>query len=163
MGAGDVFVAWRTRELPPAESVTNETCGISISRDYLKSDGTPADLTRLERGELLVVRLAIRSDATRELSDLVIEDLFPGAFEPVHRDIGFTGNADWVMRKDARDDRMLVFSKKFKLEAGNEVEIRYPVRVVSAGDFVLPGPSVEGMYAPSLRARRAAGRIVVDR
>ena len=163
VGAGEAFVAWRTRELPPAESVTNETCGISISRDYLKSDGTPADLTRLERGELLVVRLAIRSDATRELSDLVIEDLFPGAFEPVHRDIGFTGNADWVMRKDARDDRMLVFSKKFKLEAGNEVEIRYPVRVVSAGDFVLPGPSVEGMYAPSLRARRAAGRIVVDR
>ena len=173
MGAGEAFVAWRTRELPPAESVTNETCGISISRDYLRSDGTPADLTRLERGELLVVRLAIRSDATRELSDLVIEDLFPGAFEPVHRDIGFTGNADWVMRKDARDDRMLVFSKKFKLEAGNEVEIRYeagneveiryPVRVVSAGDFVLPGPSVEGMYAPSLRARRAAGRIVVDR
>jgi len=100
---------------------------------------------------------------TRELSDLVIEDLFPGAFEPVHRDIGFTGNADWVMRKDARDDRMLVFSKKFKLEAGNEVEIRYPVRVVSAGDFVLPGPSVEGMYAPSLRARCAAGRVVVER
>ena len=73
------------------------------------------------------------------------------------------GGADWVMRSDARDDRMLVFSKKFKLEANGKVEFYYPLRVVSAGDFVLPGPSVEGMYAPSLHARRAAGRVVVRR
>ena len=65
------------------------------------------------------------------------------------------------MRSDARDDRMLVFSKKFKLEKGREAKFRYPVRVVSAGEFVLPGPSVEGMYHPALRARRIPGRIVV--
>jgi uncharacterized protein YfaS (alpha-2-macroglobulin family) len=65
------------------------------------------------------------------------------------------------MRKDARDDRMLVFSRKFTLEAGKEVHFRYPVRVVSAGEFILPGTSLEGMYNPALKCRRAPGRVVV--
>ena len=115
------------------------------------------------------------------LNDLVVEDLFAGAFEPVHgalsadvvskighagRDGGDGGVIEvpasaWVMRSDARDDRMLVFSKKFKLEKGHEAKFRYQVRVVSAGEFVLPGPSVEGMYHPALHARRVPGRIVV--
>ena len=168
VGDGDAFVSWRTQELTSSESVTNEANEISISREFLKSDWLPADMDNLARGDLLIVRLTIESDARREIADLVIEDLFAGAFEPVHREIApegwrKSGGADWVMRSDARDDRMLIFSKKFKLEANGNVEFYYPLRVVSAGDFTLPGPSVEGMYAPSLHARCAAGRVVVDR
>lgn len=163
IGESEAFVAWRTLELPSAESVTNEASGVSISREYLRTDGTPVDMANLVRGELLHVKLTIASDAERALSDLVVEDLFAGAFEPVHREIAQPGRADWVMRSDARDDRMLVFSKKFALKANEKVEFIYPVRVVSAGDFVLPGPSVEGMYAPTLRARCAASRVVVER
>ena len=69
--------------------------------------------------------------------------------------------AGWTMRKDVRDDRVLVFSKKFKLEAGHEARTSYPVRAVSAGAFVLPGASVEGMYDPRMHSRRAPGRVVV--
>ena len=39
--------------------------------------------------------------------------------------------------------------------------MRYPVRVVSAGDFVLPGPSVEAMYFPTIRARLAPSRLSI--
>ena len=157
----------RTRfELPPAESVTNEASGIEISRAYFTSDGKPADLANLSRGELLVTELTLKSATRRTFSDLVIEDLFAGAFEPVHRELSAADwrkgdGLDWVMRKDARDDRMLVFSKQFTLNAGQEAKVYYPVRVVSAGDFVLPGPSVEAMYYPTLRARRASARITV--
>ena len=130
-----------------------------MSREYLRTDGTPVDMANLVRGELLHVKLTIASDAERALSDLVVEDLFAGAFEPVHREIAQPGRADWVMRSDARDDRMLVFSKKFKLEANGKVEFYYPVRVVSAGDFILPGSRVEAMYAPTLRAQTPPTRI----
>ena len=114
---------------------------------------------------------------------LVVEDLFPACFEPVHGGLapsfaprGPDGSAlarsesslnldqgRWVMRSDARDDRMLVFSKKFTLAKGEEATFRYPVRVVSAGDYILPGPSVEAMYHPDLHARRAPSRISVKR
>ena len=59
------------------------------------------------------------------------------------------------MRGDARDDRMLVFSKRFQLEKGKEAKFRTTAKIVQAGDFVLPGPSVEAMYFPALKSKRA--------
>ena len=162
IGRTEAFVAWKTLELPSAESVTNEASGISVSRAYFTADGKPADLAKLTRGELLEVELTLASDARRTFSDLVIEDLFAGAFEPIHRELAAEkGVTDWVMRKDARDDRMLIFSKRFSMAAGESVKMRCPVRVVSAGDFILPGPSVEAMYHPSVRACCAPTRIKI--
>ncbi len=165
---GDRFVAWRHLSLPDIADVRDESEGIFISKSYFRADGSPVDLARLKCGDLLVVQLSITTSVTRVVNDLVVEDLFAGCIEPVHREISAldaktSGNvvADWVMRRDARDDRMLVFSKRFKLEAGHEARFAYPVRVVSAGDYVLPGTSVEGMYDPRLHARRAPVRAVV--
>ena len=165
---GDKFVAWRRLDMPKAEDVRDEAEGIFVSKRYLKADGTPVDLKNLRCGDLVVAELSITSSVDRVVNDLVVEDLFAGCVEPVHRDVpALAAQAsanvitDWVMRRDARDDRMLVFSNKFKLEAGHVARFAYPVRVVSAGDYVLPGPSVEGMYDPRLHARRAPGRVVV--
>jgi hypothetical protein len=164
---GERFIAWRRLSMPEAGEVRDESEGIFISKRYVRPDGSPVDLGDLRRGELVVAELSITSSVDRVVNDLVVEDLFAGCVEPVFREAPATAAragrtvADWVMRHDARDDRMLVFSKRFNLEAGHEARFSYPVRVVSAGDYVLPGPSVEGMYDPRLHARRAPGRIVV--
>ena len=181
---GEKFVAWRRLSLPKVGEVRDESRGISIARRYLTPEGDAADLSALVLGEMLVAELSIKVDDTRELSDLVLEDLFPACFEPVCGGLtpsfaprGSDGSAlarsgvsrsfldqdRWVMRSDARDDRMLVFSKKFTLAKGEEATFRYPVRVVSAGDYILPGPSVEAMYHPDLHARRAPTRLSVRR
>ncbi|MCQ2388098.1 MAG: MG2 domain-containing protein [Kiritimatiellae bacterium] len=167
---GEKFVVWHALSLPKPEDVRDDQQGLFVERRYRTPEGAEADLSNLKCGDLLVCTLSITSDVTRVVNDLVIEDLFPGGFEPVQREINAaktcgTGSvsrvSDWVLRHDARDDRMLVFSKRFELEAGHEAFFAYPVRVVSAGDFVLPGTSVEGMYNPELHARRAPGRVVV--
>ena len=180
---GEKFIVWHKLSLPKPKDVKDESRGISIVRRYLTPEGGEADLSKLALGEMLIAELAIKVDDTRELSDLVIEDLFPACFEPVHGGLapsfaprGPDGSAlarsesslnldqdRWVMRSDARDDRMLVFSKKFTLAKGEEATFRYPVRVVSAGNYILPGPSVEAMYHPDLHARRAPDRISVKR
>ena len=69
----------------------------------------------------------------------------------------------WELRRDVRDDRVLIFSKKFTAQAGKIVRAHYAVRVVSAGDFILPGVSVEAMYAPEIRARERARRLTVTK
>ena len=160
--AGERYVAWRKLELPRLEELTDEDHGISITRRFLSPEGGGVDLMNLKCGEMVMVELILKSMDTRVLNDLVIEDLFAACFEPVHQPLQ-SDDADWVMRSDARDDRMLVFSKKFDLEKNHEVKFRYALRVVSAGEFVLPGASAEGMYDPALRSRRAPGRIVVRR
>jgi len=72
---------------------------------------------------------------------------------------------DWEMRREMRDDRMLFFSKRFcdSGEKGRVARAYYAVRVVSTGDFIAPGVSVEAMYDPTVRARTAPRRIRVER
>lgn len=169
-GDATAFVTWGALTLPELDSVKEESSGIAIARRFFTPEGSPADMTSLVRGEMLVVELTLKTDSSRELSDLVVEDLFAGAIEPIHSPLDPTQfswcekkGVDWVMRSDARDDRMLVFSKKFSLGKGDEAKFYYPVRVVSAGEFTLPGTSVEAMYSPSLRANGAPSRITVRR
>ena len=166
---GDRYVAWTKLTLPEASEVKDEAHGIRIARRFLTPEGTPMATNVFRRGAMLVAELSVTADDSRVLSDLVIEDLFAGAFEPIHGNAptvvmrtNEVDAAEWVMRSDARDDRMLVFSKKFNLEKGRSAVFRYPVRVVSAGEYVLPGPSVEAMYFPALNARCAPGRIEVE-
>ena len=166
---GERYAAWRRLALPDPREVKDESRGLTVSRRLLTPEGAPARKDALRRGELLVTELSIRADGARVLNDLVIEDLFAGAFEPVHGApplaIPAATNevvaAKWVLRSDARDDRMLVFSRRFSLERGEKAVFRYPVRVVSAGEYTLPGPSVEAMYDPELSAHRAPSRITV--
>ena len=167
---GEKFLAWRKLTLPKLEEVKDESEGIAIERRFIHADGTPADLENLRCGELLFAEISLSSSVTQTVHDLVIEDLFAGAFDPVHRELPPPGHSvtqppitDWVLRTDARDDRMLIFSKPFTLEPGRAAQMTYPVRVVSAGEFVLPGPSVEAMYNPQLHARRAPQRVTVRR
>jgi uncharacterized protein YfaS (alpha-2-macroglobulin family) len=145
---GERLVVWRKLELPEIGEVRAETNGISITRRFMTPEGENVDLDNLNRGEMLVSEISIESQDERYLNDLVIEDLFAGAFEPVlgsgmHSIVPGEGEIEgWVMRSDARDDRMLVFSRRFSIAPGQKAVFRYPVRVVSAGEFALPGISV---------------------
>ena len=167
-GAGDAWFTWRQIVLPRPEEVKAEANHLSIFRRYLTAEGNEADLSAVSRGDLLIAQISITSSESRKLADLVIQDLFPAALEPVHAPLDpsvyswFKPKAhDWVMRSDARDDRMLVFSKEFSVVKGETVTFSYPLRVVSSGEFILPGPAIEAMYAPEIRAVAAPSRLVV--
>lgn len=158
-GTGPAFVYASTLALGDPSALSAETNGLAVARRYVRPDGTEADLSKLARGELLIAELTLTAPEKTTYSDLVIEDLLPACFEPDSTSPGDPGK--WELRREFRDDRVLGFSRRFGLDAGASVTFRYAVRVVSAGTFILPGSSVEAMYAPALRARGAAGRVMV--
>ena len=165
-GTGTAFVSWKRLDLPKLEDVKKESSGLSIRREFLTQDGAPYDISKASRGDSIVVRIELSSDEDRLLSDLVIEDILPGALEPVHNDVGVfpwieKDAHSWVLRHELRDDRILVFSKAFSLMKNEKVAFHYSLRVVSAGTFALPAVAVEAMYQPELRASGGTGRIVV--
>ncbi len=165
VGSVPAFVSWKRLDLPSAEEDRDESTDLSIRREYFAADGSPYDLANARATDIVHVKLTLKSAIERDYADLVIEDLLPGAFEPVRAPSrsGMPGRGmpGWMLRSDARDDRMLVFSKKFHMRKDDEVEFTYPVRIVSPGEFALPGVAVEGMYHPGLRARARGARIVV--
>jgi uncharacterized protein YfaS (alpha-2-macroglobulin family) len=158
---GEKFVAWRKLELPELEEEKVATNGLSIVRVFETPEGETVDVNNLNRGEMVYAKIEITSFDAREIGDLVIEDLFAGAMEPING-VGFwPAQEEWVMRSDARDDRMLVFSKRVSLKAGDKMQFIYPMRVVSSGEFTLPGVSVEAMYYPELNAKSSPSRISI--
>ena len=162
-GATPAFVSVRTQALGDPAALAEEARGISISRRFLRTDGRATDLSDVVRGEMLEVELTLVAPSAQTYSDLVVDELLPACFEPVAAPLAKRpgGGASWELRRELRDDRVLGFSRRFSLKAGESVKFVYAVRVVSAGDFVVPGASVEAMYAPEIRARGAATRITV--
>ena len=172
-GKGPAYVTASCLALPDAASVPAVSSGIQITRRYLLADGTEADLGNLSRGDLVIVELTVGDQQNRVYSDLVVEDLLPACLEPASTPVGPATHPwieadkqlDWEMRREMRDDRMLFFSKRFcdSGEKGKAARAYYAVRVVSSGDFIAPGVSVEAMYDPAVRARTAPRRIRVER
>lgn len=165
-GTGPAFLTASTLAIGDPAACGAETNGIAVSRRYLRMDGREADLANLVRGELIIAEVTLASpSATTTYSDLVIEELLPACFEPDPTAIVPSAfpwakpGVNWELRRERRDDRVIGFSRRFVLKPGVRAIFRYAVRVVSAGDFVLPGPSVEAMYDPALRARGPSGRV----
>lgn len=158
-GEGDKFIAWRKFTLKKPEELQNRADTLSIKKRYLNQDGAEYDLENAKVGDYVIVELTLSSDKSRNFNDLVIEDLFPAAFEPIIE--SDERIESWVMRYDTRDDRELVFSKKFYLTANEEVKFRYALRVVSKGDYIVPACSVEAMYDGAVGARDLPRRVVV--
>ncbi len=169
-GDGAAYVTASCLSLPNPESPA-EAHGIGIERRFLNSSGSEADLARMTRGDLVIVELTLKPEANRDYSDLVVEDLLPACFEPdtapvtaaAYAWLDEHGGFKWELRRDIRDDRVQIFSKKIRANPGVPVRAHYAVRVVSAGTFVLPGTSVEAMYAPDIHARGQARRISVEK
>ena len=167
-GEGPVFLSVRTLALPEADKAAPEAQGISVRRRFLRTDGTEADLATLVRGEMILVEVSLSAPAKTTYADLVVEELLPACFEPDQSSLdGFPWmekyDRAWELRRELRDDRVLGFSRRFDLEPGKTATFVYAVRVVSAGAFILPGSSVEAMYAPAIRARGASQRIRVEK
>ena len=168
-GTGTAYVTASCLSLADPESPA-ESRGIGVARRFLRADGKEMDLGSLVRGDLVIVELTLKVETGRTYSDLVVEDLLPSCFEPDSAPVTKEAYAwidsqsdvlPWVLRRDVRDDRVQIFSKKFEAKRGKVARAHYAVRVVSAGSFIMPGVTVEAMYAPEIRARESASRITV--
>ena len=169
-GTGAAYVTASALIVPSSKEMSAESSGIQIRRRYFLTSGDEADLTKLVRGDLLIVETTLVGE-NRSYEDLVVEDLLPGCFEPDTSPISVDAYPwiasdkiqPWVLRKEARDDRMLLFSRPFKPEEGKALTAYTAVRVVSAGEFLHPGVSVEAMYEPQIHARTASARIKIEK
>lgn|GEM_PF-2412394 len=125
------------------------------------------DLARIKLGDVLAVRLKVRSTSRASHQHLAVVDLLPAGFEPVlqrgdaspgsARLIG-TGSTWNVDHLDVREDRVIFYGS-----AGPEVhELTYRVKAVARGTFAVPPAFGEGMYDPSVRARSKGTSLSVE-
>ena len=130
--------------------------GIEIFRDFVDDDGNV--VTQFEQGRELTVRLKVRALGEQRLNNIAIVDLLPGGFEVQRRSVTATARgwqADYI---DIREDRVVYYGS-FDRQLR---ELRYRVKLTSAGSFVIPPSYAESMYDRSIRAHTAPGRFEVS-
>jgi uncharacterized protein YfaS (alpha-2-macroglobulin family) len=162
-GPGTLY-ATRCVEGVPLAALPAVSSGISVRRDWLTLAGAPVQTNVLTRGDLLVVKLTVDAGA-QPVDDAVVEELLPACLEIECDDLRKAGTLpwiaspgdDWVLHREARDDRMLVFGKAIQ---GVNVYF-YSARVVSAGRFAVPAATASRMYVPEVEARTEAGTVTV--
>jgi alpha-2-macroglobulin len=121
-----------------------------------------------------------------EGGEIAVLDLLPAGFEieaTLTPGEGGRGPYPWIGRlratrvQESRDDRYVAavqFNDRLANRAYNEDDpeladelrrrfrIGYLVRAITPGAYVVPGTSAEDMYRTSIRARTAAGRVVIQ-
>jgi uncharacterized protein YfaS (alpha-2-macroglobulin family) len=154
--------------VPLAVNTPPVTNRLFVSRDYLDRDGRILDPGKIMQGDIVVVRLTVKSFDRRD--DIVVEDLLPACFEPENQNLVTAGSFAWLPQSDSwrwaihtefRDDRVLLFSGDLK--AGETYTWHYSARAVSAGDYVVPAVQASAMYDPRIIARGASSRLTIGK
>lgn len=138
------------REAPPvAEN------GLHLEVSYQDASGKVIDPQLLVPGNEISIRVKVSNTGNRNLANLALNHLLPGAWEVVNTRLveaaGKQPGADFDYQ-DIRDDRIYTF---FRLNAGETKT--FAVRVIRsfAGRFWLPAIRVEAMYDPSIQSATA--------
>ncbi len=136
----------------PADAIAN---GLELHRDYLDDEDKAVSAAGI--GDELTVRLRVRSTGAAR-SNVAVVDLLPGGFEVLSESIRDQYGGWNLEHRDVREDRVVIYGTF----TDRITEIRYRVKLTSAGDFVVPGAHAGSMYDRSIRSRTAPGRFRVS-
>jgi len=165
-GSAPLFVAVGVSGIPETAGPA-ESRGFTLSRRLLTPRGEPVDPARIRQNQQIVVLLEGGPVEPGHHRALLV-DLLPAGLElesvrlvgsPALEQLQWLGELDEPLFVGLRDDR---FVAAFDLTPAQPVfRLAYLARAVTPGSYLLPGSQVEDMYAPSLFARTAAGRLIV--
>jgi alpha-2-macroglobulin len=162
-GPGPIYVASLVSGIS-MDALAAEDKGLLVRREYFNMDLSPLQENRVKQGELLLVRLIVKTASIAE--HVVIEDLLPAGLEIENANLATSQQTGWrnvqntlpVRHADVRDDRLVIFAGKFE----GVQQYHYTVRAVSPGTYQLPHVSAEEMYDPGVSSRSGAGVMVVE-
>ena len=134
------------------------TDGLEVYRELLDKSNKPVTTTQL--GEVITVRLRIRSLRPESITNVALVDLLPGGFEVVSSSlspgISEINGVDYV---EVREDRAVFYATV----PSETLEITYQIKSCNRGNFVVPPVFAESMYDRNLKARGLGGKISVTK
>ncbi len=149
-----VIEAGFDRQLP-TKTLTD---GLEVYRELLDKSDKPVTSTQL--GDVITVRLRIRSLHPESVTNVAVVDLLPGGFEVVGTSlspgISSIKGVDYV---EVREDRAVFFATI----PPETLEITYQIKSCNRGNFVVPPVFAESMYDRNVKARGLGGKISVTK
>ena len=140
--------------------------GLRITRRFFARDGKPLNLDVMKQNDVFVVLLEGGAD-TKITHQAMIAYPLPAGWEIEAARLSterlaampWLGELSKAKATEGRDDRWAA-AIDLTEEAPN-FRFAFLLRAVSAGQFELPGATVEDMYNPRFQARQAVGRLTI--
>lgn len=144
------------------------SAGLELKREFVDDKGKP--VTKAKLGDVVTVKMTLRSGNNEAVPNVAVVDLLPGGFDieqqkqhsesaPVEEaataDSKPTWQPDFI---DPREDRMIMYGKIFP----SEYTYSYRIKASTRGTFVVPPAYAESMYDPAVKARGVASQIEVQ-
>jgi uncharacterized protein YfaS (alpha-2-macroglobulin family) len=152
----------------PATADDAASHGFTIRREYLDFE-THAPIERVEVGDLVTVRLAVRAE--QDVAHVALVDPLPACFEVVNTSLATEAIDPSAERSlehqyawshtELRDEEARAFA--VQMGSGHERTFTYVARATQEGTCSAPGALVEAMYEPERYARTAGATIEVRR
>jgi uncharacterized protein YfaS (alpha-2-macroglobulin family) len=163
---GSAFYSLTTRGIPRDAAYRPLAAGLEVERRLLDRNGHEIDTDAVTQGDLIVLKIRVRSVAG-PVDNVVVQQLLPSGLEVENARLASTESLPWVVDAnlapdalDLRDDRVLIFTD---LPANQWQSLYSLTRAVAPGSFRLPPLHAEAMYNPALRASGERGGIEVGR
>jgi uncharacterized protein YfaS (alpha-2-macroglobulin family) len=162
-GDDPLHVVITTSGHPHADLEPREDVGIRLERSWLNMDGTSIDAgSPIEAGEVVVVEIEWKSLLERDIPNIAIVEVLPGGMEfelPALITSDATRNVmNTVDQAEFRDDRLLVFDTA----TPRPQKLRFAMRAVVPGTWVVPGTRAEAMYEDTLHSRSPSTMLEID-
>lgn len=162
-GPGACWYTVRLEGVPRAGAEKPVDAGLAVRREFFDQEGRSLDVSRLQQGALIVVKLTLDTRG-ESLDNLVIEDLLPAGWEIENPALATAkvlpwveAKTDWCIHRELRDDRVLLFTHTV---SGKAVYF-YTARAVTPGLFTMPPIRAEAMYRPEIHSVNGGGRVDV--
>lgn len=158
--SGEVHYNVSIRHRRTPASLTAESNGIVLSREYLTEAGQPK--TSFQVGDVVLVR--VTAELSGDDEHLMVSEPLPAGFEALNTRLATVGeagvkeSAQWGTYREMQDDRVS-FASEWTYRGKYTYE--FSMRATSVGKFARPPTVAEMMYAPAVNAREQFGFIEV--
>ncbi len=169
-GPGNLYYSFASEGVPldlPEyyKKLTAKNQGMSVEREWLDDEGNPIDITKLKQNDLVVGKVILNPNG-HNYDNVAIEDLLPAGLEIENPNLDttqalpwLTEKSQWCVRRDIRDDRILLFTNSFSQVS----TFYYLARAVTPGKYLVPPISAECMYEPEVRSVTSQSEMIITK
>jgi len=142
-----------------------EQRGFSISTTYTDTQGNALDVTKLQQGQDLVMKVSITNLTNESVKDVALTQIVPSGWDIVNT--RFTDFGDTTVSQarytDIRDDRVNFYFDLDKKGQYGTKTFSVLLNAAYLGNYYLPGAQAEAMYDNDYLVRNKGKWITVER
>ncbi|MDR3144815.1 MAG: alpha-2-macroglobulin, partial [Treponema sp.] len=145
-----VYARIVAKGLPEEGAEPAVQAGLSLTVEYRGPDGGLASPDALGLGEDMEVRVILRNESHRKISEIALVHPLPASWELVNSRLAEGSEGDGSFKyQDIRDDRVMTY---FDLDRGESKTVRFRVNKTYGGNYFRPAIHAYAMYDETIRA-----------